>query len=163
MRRVVVSSTRYDGSLRDEFEAELLNSSDGIFRIRTRPGTPIRSPRGTTLELATTTQILFADRWFNVNHMHEIVAPYRNLWYANLAMPAVLDGDVIRWIDLDLDVMCDVDRGILIKDEDLFNDRANSGYYPSDIVDEVLRTRDEILELARRGASPFDRENQIRD
>ncbi len=76
-------------------------------------------------------------------------------------MPARFDGVEISWVDLDLDVMCDVDRGILMKDEDIFQKRADSGFYPPDIVQRVRATCDEMLALARAGAFPFDRDAQI--
>jgi protein associated with RNAse G/E len=165
LERVSVRSTRYDGTLRDRFDADLLDARDGVYRVRIHKGTPVDSPRGTEPDIATATQILFADRWYNVNHIHEIVPPYNNLWYANIAMPAEFDGArstrEIRWVDLDLDVMCDADRGILLKDVELFDGRAASGYYPAHIVDRVCAARDEVLELARSGAFPFDRENHI--
>jgi len=118
-------------------------------------------PDGATTEIATATQILFTDRWYNVNHLHEVVTPYNNLWYANIAMPATFDGTEIHWTDLDLDLMRDADLGVLLKDVDLFEARAASGYYPQSIVSKVYEVRDEVLALARSGAFPFDRERQI--
>lgn len=160
-RRITVRSTRFDGSLRDEFEADFLGTAGTTLIVRTHVGTPIRVPNGVIAEVACATQILFTDRWYNVNHFHDIVAPYSNLWYANIAMPARFDGDSIEWIDLDLDVMCDVDRGVLLKDVELFEDRVASGYYPPDIVANVYAARDEVLALADRGAFPFDRHTHI--
>ena len=161
MKRVSVKSVRYDGSLRDQFEADLLSADDGVYCVLIHPGTPVRTLGGVEREVTTTTQILFADRWFNVNHFHEVVAPYSNLWYANLAMPAEFNGHEIRWVDLDLDVMHDVDRGVVLKDEDIFAKKAAAGIYPQHIVRQVESARDEILRLAANAAFPFDREHQI--
>jgi protein associated with RNAse G/E len=161
VRRVIVRSTRYDGSLRDQFDADLLGERDGAFFIRTYPGTPVLGINGTSPEITTATQILFTDRWYNVNHIHDIVSPFNNLWYTNIAMPATFDGATINWVDLDLDVMCDADRGILLKDVELFEQRATNGYYPPQIVEKVFAARDEVLALARADAFPFDRENHI--
>jgi len=160
-RRVTVRSTRYDGAFRDQFDADLLSDAGGVLRVRVYAGDPSLAPSGVVTEVVTATQVLFTDRWYNVNHMHEIVAPYNNLWYANIAMPATFDGREIHWIDLDLDVMRDADRGILLKDVDLFEERAKIGYYPADLVAKVYHARDEVLALARRGDFPFDRERQI--
>lgn len=57
--------------------------------------------------------------------------------------------------------MCDIDRGVLLKDVELFEERAASGYYPPDVVERVYATRDEVLSLATAGAFPFDREQHI--
>ena len=102
-KRVRVRSTRYDGSLRDVFDAELLQAEDGVIRVRIYAGTIVTTATSDTPEIATATQIFFTDRWFNVNHFHEIVAPYSNLWYANLSMPAEFDGAEVRWVDFDRD------------------------------------------------------------
>jgi protein associated with RNAse G/E len=160
-RRVTVRSTRYDGTFRDQFDADLLSAEDGVLTVRVYAGDPSLAPEGAVTEIATATQILFTDRWYNVNHLHEIVSPYNNLWYANIAMPATFDGREIHWIDLDLDVMRDADAGVLLKDVDIFEARTASGYYPPDIVSKVYAARDEVLALAQRGAFPFDRDHQI--
>jgi hypothetical protein len=159
--RISVRSTRYDGTPRDRVDADLLSADDGVYRVRIHAGTPCDTPRGPVDEVATATQILFDDRWYNVNHLHEVVAPYRNLWYCNIAIPATFDGRELHWVDLDLDVMCDVDRGVLLKDVELFEQRAASGYYPPAIVAKVYEARDEVLALAGAGAFPFDREAHI--
>jgi protein associated with RNAse G/E len=159
--RISVRSLRYDGSLRDQFDADLLDAHDGVYRVRVHRGDPVQTPGGTIAEVATATQLLFTGRWYNVNHIHEIVAPYRNYWYTNLAMPVRFDGGELLWVDLDLDVMHDIDRGVMLKDVELFEQRAASGYYPTDIVDRVYAARDEILALAADGAFPFDRERHI--
>ena len=80
---------------------------------------------------------------------------------ACLAMPAEFNGHEIRWVDLDLDVMHDVDRGVVLKDEDIFAKKAAAGIYPQHIVRQVESARDEILRLAANAAFPFDREHQI--
>ena len=142
-------------------EADLLSAEGGVYRVLIHAGTPTQTPGGVQPEIATATQILFADRWYNLNHFHEVVAPYSNLWYANLAMPAEFDGREIRWVDLDLDVMQDVERGVLLKDEQIFAEKVASGFYPPEIVRRVDAARDEILRFAASAAFPFDRERQI--
>jgi hypothetical protein len=161
MQRVSVRSLRYDGTPRHRLDANLLSAEAGVLRIRIDAGTPCETPGGVIREVATATQLLFADRWYNINHFHSVVAPYRNLWYVNLAMPATFDGNEIRWIDLDLDVMCDVEHGVLMKDEAPYAARVASGYYPKEIAENVEQARAEIISLARRAAFPFDRERQI--
>lgn len=90
--RITVRSLRYNGTLRDQFDADLLDARDGVYRVRLYHGDPVLTPNGVCDEIATATQLLFTDRWYNVNHIHEIVAPYRNYWYTNLAMPVRFDG-----------------------------------------------------------------------
>lgn len=160
--RIHVRSSRYDGSMRDAFDAELLEERDGVIRVRIYEKARVETARGPIEELpVTTTQILFTDRWYNVLHMQQVVTPYRNLWYCNMAMPARRGDGEISWTDLDLDVMCDFEQGVLLKDVELFEQRAADGYYPPEIVERVRSARDDVLALAASGAFPFDHERQI--
>ena len=129
--------------------------------MRTHAGNPHNSHRGAGVDLTDATAIFFAERWYNVNHLHNVVAPYNNYWYANVAMPAQFDGTTLTWTDLSLDLMHDRDRGIMLKDERECEDHVRNGYYPADIAARIYTARDEMLNLARRSAFPFNREVQI--
>ena len=161
-QHISVVSTRYDGRPRDEHGAELFDVTDEYIRIVVPRGTPItiagvfveQEPSGTT-------QVFMRHSYYNVNHISAVVSPYRNLWYANIAIPPVLDGDVLRWTDLYLDVMCDVDRGILLKDVEEFDEMVRRLPIPPSLVERAYAARDEVMTLAAAHSFPFDREVQL--
>ena len=157
-----VISTRYDGRPRDEHDAELLEDTANYIRIRIPQGTPnTRAGELFEHEPCTTTQIFMRHSYYNVNHMSAVVAPYRNLWYANIALPPEFDGVTLRWTDLYLDVIRDIERGVLLKDAEQFEEMARTLPIPREIVERAYAARDEIMALAAAGAFPFDRERQL--
>src|SRR5262245_21847305 len=103
MRKVRVVSKKYDGSLRDEYETYLYDESDETIRLISIPGLSYWDHRkgawfeGTDGLL----EIYFKRRWYNVWHMAEQISNL-NLIYVNIALPAMLQGNVVEWTDLDL-------------------------------------------------------------
>ena len=85
------------------------------------------------------------------------------LSYANVATPATLDGDTLRWIDLDLDVVVLDDGTHALWDADEFERHRRAFGYPADVVERALAAQDELLAAARTRAFPFDREAHLRD
>jgi protein associated with RNAse G/E len=76
--------------------------------------------------------------------------------YVNINTPAVRDGDVISYVDLDLDVVRTHDGSVEIVDRDeLELHRAQLGY-PDDLVAAAEAAADEVFERVRRGDPPFD-------
>src|SRR5262245_23616974 len=113
MRKVRVVSKKYDGSLRDEYETYLYDETDeaiGLFSVLGlsywdhREGAWFEGSDGLL-------EIYFKRRWYNVWHIAEQVSNL-NLMYVNIAMPATLQGDVLEWIDLDLDYRVNLDCSV---------------------------------------------------
>jgi protein associated with RNAse G/E len=161
-----VISTKYDGSPHRRFDAYRVEPHDEA------PGASLRLyvPAGTLIHTATTEDRTTIDYvhlfwpgsqcWWNVEHYPEgFTHPQRGLEfsYANVSLPATLDGDTLRWVDLDLDVIIAA-HGVVLKDEDEFAQHIVRFAYPEDLI---RRTRDAagtLLDLASAGAPPFDRE-----
>ena len=103
----------------------------------------------------------FTDRWYNVWHFLEH-GINRYLWYANIAMPATLEGTTLRWTDLDIDVCCHLDGSVETLDWDEFQENRSSMSYPNHVVERALAAHQEVARLGETGAFPFDRKNQLR-
>ena len=159
-RLVRVLSTKYDGSPHYEFEAQLLGHRDGYVRLHVPRGTLLRSYRGEFPVRATFTALFWADRWYNVYHNHRPAGRRGIESYANVATPAQFDGETLRWVDLDLDVLTR-EGGVEVDDEDEFAEHRERFGYPDDVVRHALAARDELLRLAGSGAFPFDRASHI--
>ena len=101
--------------------------------------------------------LYWTDRWYNVWQFD------RNegvLFYANVALPCAFDGRVLRWTDLDIDVVQYADGRIIVKDEEQFRDRSATLGYSRDVICSALGARDELLRLAETGQFPFQRWKQ---
>lgn len=164
-RRVRIASTKYDGSFHYEYDAYLIDVVGPAIRVWVDTGTYWRGYRGEGLTRHGETAIFFTDRWYNIRHMHPPDATMRGvrtLTYVNLALPARFDGDTLRWVDLDVDVIREADR-VVIDDEDEFTEHIDSFGYPAELVAQVRQTTSEVTELLYRGAFPLDRAAHIPD
>ena len=78
-------------------------------------------------------------------------------WYCNVTTPALYDGETMRYVDLDLDVIVAADGAAKVVDEDEFLENSRRMGYPPDMIEQSRRAVDELLSLARDGAFPFER------
>jgi protein associated with RNAse G/E len=144
-----VVSARYDGSPRDEWPAQLLEHEGARLRLRAAAGTE-EIVGGRRRQLITDSFLAFywTDRWYNVwqfDRGEGIVL------YANVAMPCSFDGSVLRWVDLDIDIVQYADGTIEVRDEAEFRERSARLNYPDKVVRSALAARDEVLRLMQAG------------
>jgi protein associated with RNAse G/E len=166
-RLVRVSSTKFDGSLHQQYVAQLLDGHmrGEALRLYIPAGTTMRSYRGEFPIRQAFTQLFWrgADCWWNVEHFHEPL-PFANrpslLTYANVSTPAEFDGETVRWVDLDLDVIV-TEAGVRLIDEDEFEEHRERFGYPDDIVKNARAAAETLIDLASRGERPFDRASYI--
>ena len=60
------------------------------------------------------------DKWFNIYEIHDKDSGEVKAWYSNVTRPAVVQGDVISYDDLALDLFVYPDGSFRILDEDEF-------------------------------------------
>ena len=66
-------------------------------------------------------EIFYSDRWYNIFEIHDREDDQFKGWYCNISTPAVIDGNVISYRDLALDLLVFPDGRQKILDEDEFN------------------------------------------
>jgi hypothetical protein len=106
-------------------------------------------------------------RW----HLPTFQAP--GIWcdlYVDVTTPAAWDGDVLRAVDLDLDVIrmapelpasvpprMDAGPGeIFVDDEDEFAEHQVAFGYPADVIEAAQAGCDQVLAAVRAGVAPYD-------
>ena len=161
MRRIKVLSKKYDNSLRDEHEAYLVSSADGTITLLSPAGTRYYDHRQKAWSEAPDglLEIYFEDRWYNVWHIGEQNSR-RNLIYANICMPATLNGDLLEWVDLDLDYRVLLEGRIELLDEEEFERNISQFGYSGWIVENVRAACDEVMVRFESGEFPFDHPRQ---
>jgi protein associated with RNAse G/E len=152
-KTIRVIGHKYDGSPRDEWPAQLVEERGTQLCVYVPAGTEelVRGHRRQVMEIPFT-GLFWTDRWYNVWQLDQTEGV---LFYANVATPCQFDGSVLRWVDLDIDIVCYADGSIVVKDEDEFEEHTLRFAYPEDVVERALAVRDELLSLANAGAFPF--------
>jgi len=83
--------------------------------------------------------------------------PGGSVWtYVDMTTVPVWDGRTIRAVDLDLDVIEQLDRSVVVDDQDEFDEHRVELAYPREIVDLATATRDIVLIAVRDKHPPFD-------
>ena len=160
-KTIRVIGTKYDGSPRDEWPAQLIEKHGPLLRLYVPAGTEeiVQGTRHQVIRDGSTC-LFWTDRWYNIWQFDRTEGV---LVYANVAMPCQFDGRVLRWVDLDIDIVCHTDGSIVIKDEDEFEKHIVRSAYPEDVIENALAARDELLRLAYAGALPFDLDKECRN
>lgn len=97
----------------------------------------------------------YKDRWFN------ILAQLKKqglFYYCNIATPYLIDENIIKYIDYDLDLRVFPDGGFKILDKNEYNYHKKIMHY-SDELDEVVKSElSSLIEMKKANIGPFDKE-----
>lgn len=127
--------------------------------VELRPGDlvefvkPIGAPLETRPLRYSSTHYLWEDRWY---HVQRVDRDGRLWYYADAATPLVIDGEELSFTDLDLDVSWYPGEEPELLDEDEFLAHGELMRYPPDVIERARAAMEEVLELIRRRAFPFD-------
>jgi len=75
--------------------------------------------------------------------------------YVDVITPAVWDGDTVRMVDLDLDVVRRSDGTVEVDDEDEFEEHKAVFGYPEHVVDRARTEAAQLVLAVERGTEPF--------
>ncbi|MGN6506086.1 MAG: DUF402 domain-containing protein [Tepidisphaeraceae bacterium] len=156
MRRILVSSTKFDGGLHYQFGGVVVAEASDELRVYTESLTPVRSYRGDFPAKSHALRLFWPDRHWN------LVMRWRPDWsiedyYVNIATPATWNQSVVDWIDLDLDlILAPHAREALLDDADEFESHSQAWGYPPALVKRCWATIDDVKALMRRREFPFD-------
>ena len=64
----------------------------------------------------------YADRWYNIFAIHDRDDGKIKGWYCNVGMPAVIEDDVVSYVDLALDLWVSADSQQTVLDEEEFDE-----------------------------------------
>jgi protein associated with RNAse G/E len=162
MQRIQIISRKYDGRLRDEYEAFLYAEDDerlvvyapvGTLSYDRRKQTWVPAPDGLL-------EIYFKTRWYNVWHICEQISGMNQI-YSNLSMPAVRTEMGIEWVDLDLDYRVHLDGRLERLDEEDYRAHIASMGYPVEVQAQVQAACAAIESLYHQRADPFNHAAQV--
>ncbi len=98
--------------------------------------------------------------FFYKNKWYNIIAQLKShglFYYCNIATPYVIDQNIIKYIDYDLDLRVFPDGGFRVLDRNEYKYHKKIMHY-SDDLDLVLRSElSNLIELKRKEEGPFDK------
>lgn len=153
---ITVHARKFDGRLHREWQARLLTRAESLVVVEGVFDEEIRHPQLGTITAGTlSTEYYWTDRWYSVFRFREPTGALRN-YYCNINQPAKLDGRVLTFVDLDIDVLVAPDFSYRILDEEEFIAHAEHYVYPAFVRERVPQALAELIDLIRRRDFPFD-------
>jgi protein associated with RNAse G/E len=155
-REITFLKCKYDGSVKRDRTGDLVDVIDDWLVVRYRPGLnrhvklgqPVVGEVGEALFYLNTRQPVAAMNWFEDGAVSQR--------YVDAALPATFDGQMARYVDLDLDLVAGVGPEAHVKDILEFERHRIEFAYPAEVVAaawEGIRIGSELL---GRGLFPFD-------
>lgn len=153
---VFIQSYKHDGSLHRTWAKGLvLRAQEDVMIVVTHKTWVTESDGRSWYTREPAICFFYPDRWFNIISMIRKTGIY---YYCNLASPSIFDGEAIKNIDYDLDVKVYPNRNVDVLDEDEFQTHSQEMNYPSDIVDIVRGSMDQLLSMIENEDAPFNRD-----
>ncbi len=151
----IISSTKFDGSLHYRYDTTLVRADGNEVWFYTPPRVSMTTYRGELHTKSHMLQVFYTDRsWNAVVRWH---ADWRfEEYYVNIAEPATWDGRVLKWVDLDLDIIHRPGGELRLDDEDEFERHRVKWSYPQGVVDRAWSAVEEAWGMIQRAEYPFD-------
>src|SRR4051794_15644475 len=102
---ITVNARKYDGRIRRSWVGGLVSENENLITLLAHfSETHMHDDLGTIHAGTVSFEYFWKDRWYNVFQFREPTGEPKAI-YCNIAMPATLDGSVIDYVDLDIDVI----------------------------------------------------------
>ncbi len=153
---ITVKSRKFDGSIHRQWDMRLKKSDGWFLELVGQFAAEINHPQLGVIRRGTIScEFFWMDKWFNVFRFHEPDGSPRN-FYCNVIMPPVLCGDVLNYIDLDVDIVVWKDFSYQVLDLDEFAENARRFDYPSEVHLKVKSVLEELIAMIEKRIFPFD-------
>ena len=153
---IVVEARKYDDSLHRRWDCYLLDETAELYTLYGEFAAEVNHSLLGVLRRGTMSfEFYWKHRCFNVFRFHSPDGRFQQ-FYCNLNLPPQFNGRVLRYIDLDIDVLVAPDLSYQILDMDEFAENSVKFAYPPNLIEQTQRSLDELLTLIERRAFPFD-------
>lgn len=151
---VIVKCYKNDGSLHRTWRKSfLIENNEKYFVLLSKKALVIESNgRGWKAREPAIT-IFPKDRWFNVIAM--LKNPFVG-YYVNLASPPILEDNIIKYVDYDLDLKLNINNEIKLIDVNEYESHKNIYHYDKKIDEILKQTVNDIKLLMKERKFPFE-------
>ena len=94
------------------------------------------------------------DNWFNIIGQIKSTGIY---YYCNIASPYIIDGNIIKYIDYDLDLRVFPDGGYKVLDRNEYKFHKKIMHYPDEIDHIVNKELENLIEMKKNNEGPFNK------
>ncbi len=154
-QQIEVQARKYDNRIHRRWVGRVEEWQGSMIVLNAKFEDTIEHPLlGTIVPGTLSTEYYWTDRWYNVFRFCEPTGEFRN-YYCNINTPAEFDGNVLSFVDLDIDVLVAPDFSVQILDRDEFAANAARYGYSNDTLQRADKALDELLTLITERRFPF--------
>lgn len=153
---ITINSRKFDGSISRCWNAELVYRDTCMFTfVGVFEKEVVHSQLGVIRRGTVSYEFYWLNRWYNVFRFHEPDGNLRN-FYCNINLPFKFNGNVLDYVDLDIDILVWKDFSYQILDSEEFEENAKRFSYSDKMRKKVRATQDELISLIETKTFPFD-------
>ena len=154
--RVRVHACKYDGRIHRRWTARVARLEGSLVVLDAVFDEEIQHPLLGTISPGThSTEFYWTDRSYSIFRFAEPSGALRN-FYCNVNTPPSFDGELLTYVDLDIDVLVAPDFSFQVLDEDEFAVNAVKYNYTAQTRESARRALEELIALVDRRGFPFD-------
>lgn len=155
-RRIEVLALKYDSAEHRRWPAFMVKRDDPLLVLDAVFNEEIEHELlGKIASGTISTEYYWLDRWYNIFRFSDRTGTFRN-FYCNVSLPPVFDGQVLSYVDLDIDVLVKPDFSYQVLDLEDFEENARAYDYPLDVRENAHRALAELMRLIETRSFPFD-------
>jgi protein associated with RNAse G/E len=153
---ITVRVYKYDGTEHRRWAASLKSRENNLLILDATFEEEITHDLLGTIELGThSLEYYWLDRWYNVFRFTDLNGNLRS-FYCNINVPPTFDGEMLSYVDLDIDVLVDADYSFRVLDLEEFEENAVRYDYSTEVHDNAHRALAELIALIEKRQFPFD-------
>jgi protein associated with RNAse G/E len=153
---ITVRAHKYDGSEHRSWSAEVLRQDGSLLVLDAVFTEKVRHHLLGTIERGTLSlEYYWLDRWYNIFRFQQPTGELRN-YYCNVNVPPQFDGEVLTYVDLDIDILVNADLSYQILDQDEFEQNAAAYGYSDDVLEHACQAVEELKSLIETRSFPFN-------
>ncbi|MGH7486752.1 MAG: DUF402 domain-containing protein, partial [bacterium] len=144
---IAVRKLRFDGTVDWEIAGFLISRQKSGLVVGHPQGTPVlvNGRPGWHVRSNPLLHFLWTDRYYSI---YDTCEPHgRRHWYGNVQTPVCFRGDVISYIDLDLDIVKERGQAPKLVDVDEFLKQSRALSYPCEVIDRAWDAAGHLLRL----------------
>jgi protein associated with RNAse G/E len=152
---IEVQTFKFDGQLHRTWQAEFVRQEGSLIVLDARFHDEIEHDLLGTIASGThSLEYYWLDRWYNIFRFAQPDGELRN-YYCNVNVPPTFAGEILSYVDLDLDILVAPDFSYQVLDEEDFESNAQIYRYPDEVQRNARRAVEELGEMIQARAFPF--------
>jgi uncharacterized protein len=153
---IIVQTYKYDGSKHRCWSASIQRQEGALLVLDARFDKEIvHDLIGTIASGTVSTEYYWLDRWFNVFRFATADGRLQS-YYCNINVPPVFDGEILSYVDLDIDLLVQPDLSFRVLDLEDFESNAALLSYSNEVRQSVARALREVIVLIESRGFPFN-------